>query len=181
MLEESLDTDVQRYVRALREAGTPVSCSLVLAAAESVIVSKDRTSLVENGGHIALTRGWALSLLRRMGYVKRKATTKVMVLSNEQFLQRRHKFLLEISGMVRTQCIPDELVINWDQTGLSLVPSGSWTLEKKGACRVEVVGQNDKRMITTTFATTLSGNFLPIQLLYTGKMSPSLYRISSYI
>ena len=31
-----------------------------------------------------------------------------------------------------------------------------------------MVGQNDKRMITATFACTLSGYFLPIQILYTG-------------
>ena len=60
-------------------------------------------------------------------------------------------------------------MINWDQTGLHLVPFGNWTLEKAGASRVEVVGQNDKSMITTTFTSTLSGAFLPIQLLYTGK------------
>lgn len=60
-------------------------------------------------------------------------------------------------------------MINWDQTGLNLVPSGSWTLEKEGSQRVELVGQNDKRMITATFAITLSGQFLPIQILYSGK------------
>ena len=38
-------------------ASTPVSCSLVLAAAEGIIVSEDRTVLTENGGHVALTRG----------------------------------------------------------------------------------------------------------------------------
>ena len=63
-LGESLDTDIQKYVRALRLAGTPVSCSLVLAAAEGIVVSKDRMLLTENGGHVALTRGWALSLLK---------------------------------------------------------------------------------------------------------------------
>ena len=63
--------------------------------------------------------------------------------------------------MVRAHDISDELVLNWDQTGLNLVPSGNWTLEKKGERRVEVVGQGDKRMITATFVTTLAGAFLP--------------------
>ena len=49
------------------------------------------------------------------------------------------------------------------------MPSGNWTLEKEGASRVELVGQDDKRMITATFATIVAGAFLPIQLLYTGK------------
>ena len=59
-LGESLDNQIQKYVCALQLAGTPVSCSLYLAAAEGIIVSKDRTVLTENGGYGALTRGWAL-------------------------------------------------------------------------------------------------------------------------
>ena len=35
--------------------------------------------------------------------------------------------------------------------------------------RVEVAGLGDKRQITATFADTLSGAFLPMQLLYQGK------------
>ena len=102
-LGEALDTDVQKYIRALRLAGTPVSCSLVLAAAEGSVVSKDRTLLADNGGHVMFTRGWALSLLKRMGYVKQKALTKKGKLSNEQFELNRCQFLLEISGMMEAQ------------------------------------------------------------------------------
>lgn len=90
-LGESLDTKIQTYIRALRMAGTLVSCCLVLAAAEGIVVSKDRTLLIENGGHVALTRGWALSLLRRMGYVRRKASSKTGTFSNEQFECRQCK------------------------------------------------------------------------------------------
>ena len=68
-----------------------------------------------------------------MGYVKCKATTKTNVkLSNEEFQRRRHEYLLQISGIVRQHAIPDELIINWDQTGLNLVPAGNWTLEQEG-------------------------------------------------
>ena len=42
-------------------------------------------------------------------------------------------------------------------------------MEKVGAKRVEIVGANDKRHITTVFAGTMSGEFLPPQLIYQGK------------
>ena len=42
---------------------------------------------------------------------------------------------------------------------------------------VPVAGANDKRMITATFAVTLSGSFIPIQLIYGGKTSKSLPRV----
>ena len=94
------------------------------------------------------------SLLKRMGYVKRKALTKTGSLSNEEFEQRRQHYLLEISGMVKTKNIPEELVPNWDQTGLNILPVGKWTLEKAGSSRVEIVAQDDKRQITATFTST---------------------------
>ena len=39
------------------------------------VLSRDCTLLVEYGGQVYLTLKWARSLLKRMGYVKRKATT----------------------------------------------------------------------------------------------------------
>jgi len=73
---------LKKYIRALRSAGKPVSASLVLAAPEGIVTAYDRTLLAENDGYIAMTRGWADSLLKRMGFVKRKATTKTSVLSD---------------------------------------------------------------------------------------------------
>ena len=42
-------------------------------------------------------------------------------------------------------------------------------MAKEGSKRVEVAGIDDKRQITATFAASLSGNFLPVQLVYEGK------------
>ena len=42
-------------------------------------------------------------------------------------------------------------------------------MEQKGVKRVEVVGQNDKHLITAIFCGSLQGDFLPVQLIYKGK------------
>ena len=42
-------------------------------------------------------------------------------------------------------------------------------MEQKGSKRVEIVGLSDKRMITAVVASTLSGDMLPVQLIYDGK------------
>lgn len=76
-----------------------------------------------------------------MGYIKRKASTKTGKLSNEEFECRRRKFLLEISEMVRAHGIPDELVLNWDQTGLNLVPYGNWILRKWVQIGLKLLGR----------------------------------------
>ena len=46
----------------------------------------------------------------------------------------------------------------------------------KGSKKVTITGAADKRNITATFAVTLSGKFLPIQLMYGGKTEQSLPR-----
>ena len=98
-----------------------------------------------------------LSLLKRMGYVKHKASTKTEIPSNEEFEQRRQCFLLEISGIVRTKSIPEKLVLKWTKQASTLCHAvGKWTLDKAGSHRVEVVAQDDRRQITATFTSTLS-------------------------
>ena len=64
--------------------------------------------------------------------------------------------------------IPAELILNWDQTGIKIVPSSTWTMHAQGSRRVEAVGVNDKRLITAVFCGSLTGDFLPIQVIYQG-------------
>lgn len=49
------------------------------------------------------------------------------------------------------------------------MPSSTWTMEQRGANRVQMIGVNDKRQITAIFCGTLTGDFLPVQLVYKGK------------
>ena len=65
--------------------------------------------------------------------------------------------------------VPAELIINWDQTGIKLIPSSSWTMEKLGSNRVETIGTHDKRQKTAVFCGTMVGDFLPVQLIYQRK------------
>ena len=47
-----------------------------------------------------------------------------------------------------------------------------WTITQyKSSKQVEVAGVNDKRQIAATFAASLSGLFLSVQLVYPGKTS----------
>ena len=129
--------------------------------------SKDSNLLASNGGHITLSKHWGKHLLSRMGYVKRRASTKAKV-AVQDFEEVKAQFLLDIKVVVEMDEIPFDLVINWDQTGIHYVPVGSWTMEKEGSKRVEIVAVDDKRQITAVFAGSLTGDFLPPQLIYKG-------------
>ena len=66
--------------------------------------------------------------------------------------------------------IPEELIINFDQTGINYIPVSDWTMEAEGAKRGEVFGKDDKRQFTAVLAGSMSGEFLPPQVIYQGKI-----------
>ena len=98
-------------------------------------------------------------------YILQRGNTKSKV-SVEQFDELKLLFLLDFNNAVEMDDVPEELVINWDQTGINYVPISSWIMEQEGVKRVEVTGKDDKRQLTALFACSMSGDFLPIQLVY---------------
>ena len=117
-----------------------------------------------------ITKDWTKNMLNRIGFVKRRASTKAMV-SIEDFEEKKEQFLLDIKAVVTLEDIPLDLVINWDQTGVHYVPVSSWTMAKEGPKRLKICGIDDKRQITAVFqfGCSMTGDFLRVQLVYQGK------------
>ena len=176
LLGNDLDKQVREYVKYLRERSTAVNTAVVIAAAEGIIMNKDANLLSSNGGGICLTKDWAKNLMKRMGMVKRRVSTKAKV-DVEEFETLKDEFLLSIKTIVILDEIPLDL-INWDQTGINYVPVSSWTMEVEGSKRVELAGKDDKRQITTVFAGSMTGDFLPLQLVYQGKTTRCLPQVN---
>ena len=65
--------------------------------------------------------------------------------------------------------IPDELILNFDQTPLSYISAPNHTLHTKGAPSVPFIGIGKKGQITGTFTVKKTGHFLPMQIIYEGK------------
>ena len=172
-----LDNQVQSYVSKLREKGGVVNSSIVQSAPIGIVMSHDANLLKCNGGHIEITKFWALSLLQRMGFVKRRSTTKCKI-SVADVEEKKAQFLYDIQVITTIDDIPPELVINWDNTGINYVPISNWTMAAVGSKRVEICGVDDKRQITPVFAGTLNGHFLPPQLIYQGKTTKCLLTVS---
>ena len=171
LLGQELDSQVQMYLKKVREGGGAVSARIVMAAARGILLKCDRSKLVEFGGYIELNRQWAHSLLKRMKFVQRKATTAKSKETEANFVERKKLFLADVVATVTMEEIPPELILNWDQTGIKIVPCSTWTMDRRGVKRVEMIGANDKRQITAIFCGTLTGDFLPVQVIYKGKTS----------
>ena len=162
--------DVKEYIKQLRTAGGVVSTAVVMAAARGIILSKNRALLQQYGGHIAIEKSWARSMLIRMNFVKHKGTNSAK-LPPSDFEKVKSDFLERVKKAVLENQIVPQMVINWDQTAVRLVPYSDWTMEEQGSNKISIKGLNDKREITALLSITLSGNILPPQLLYTGKVS----------
>ena len=167
MLGESLDKQVQAYLTELGRVGGVVNRAIAMASARGIVRKKDSRMLAENGGHVVFTKDWAHYLLLRMGYIRRKANSKVKI-TVKNFEELKVNFLRDIKAIALMEEIPDSLILNWDHTGLKYVPVSSWTMAKEGAKRMFIDGKDDKRQITGVFTVTLDGQFLPPQLTYQG-------------
>lgn len=168
MLGAELDSQVETFLKELRSNGGVVNTAITMAAAEGIVQNSDSQLLAKNGGNIVISTHWAKSLLARMGFVKRRVTTKAKVSVNE-FEEHKEQFLFDTKAIIQMEDIPDSLIINWDHTGIHYVPVGAWTMEKEGSKRVEIKGTDDKRQITAVLAITMSGHYLPPQIIYQGK------------
>ena len=143
LLGAKLDLTLRERIVAMRERGTPIGSSTVIGIGRGILLKHDKSSLHEFGGPITLNKDWAVGVLRRMQFMKRRANSKSKVLPTD-FEEIKQQFLLDIKSLVVLEDIPKELLINWDQTAMKIVPSSSWTMEKRGTKRVEIAAINDK-------------------------------------
>ena len=58
LLGEELDTEVKRYIRAVREEGGVIKTAITMAAATAIVKKADRNLLAENGGPITITSNY---------------------------------------------------------------------------------------------------------------------------
>jgi hypothetical protein len=167
LLGKKCDDMLKELIVSMRSRGVPVGTSVVIGVGKGIMLKNSKYLLSEFGGTISLNKEWAKSVLRRMGYTKRRANSKSKMLL-ENFMAIKEQYLLDIKAVVTMEDIPSALILNWDQTAMKIVPSCAWTMEKKGTKRVEIAASDDKRQITAVFACSLSGDFLPMQLIYQG-------------
>lgn len=139
-----------------------------MAAADGIIAARDQSLLVQNGGHTAVTKSWAKSLLMQMGYVKQKCSNAGKI-SIFHFQELHNEFLADIQEETLMNEIPEDLIFNWDQTALSLVPTGEWTMHQAKATVSPIAHSDDKRQVTAVIPATLRGELLPPYIIYQGK------------
>ena len=162
------DEMVQQFIRRTRANGGVVNIRTVTAAAEGILKKFAKHRLRQFGGPVVIDKSLARSILRRMGFVKRKGTKATKTLPSD-FAAIQQGYVSKVEKFVRDHAIPDSLVLNFDQTGCHMVPGGEWTMEERGTDQITIAGLDDKRQMTVLLTATKSGGLLPPQLIYAGK------------
>ena len=122
-----------------------------------------------NGGKINLTVKWARDILKSMKWVKRRGTTAKRTMNPALYNELAFTWKKKIAEKVFKHKIHNDLILNFDQTALGFTCPAKTTFTEKNAETVPIGNVDDKRQITGTFVVNLPHEFLPIQLIYTGK------------
>ena len=177
LVGEDVESYVRQFLCELRDHGGVVNTTVTLTAVMRIILAKDARLLAENRCEIDLSKEWAQRIMRRMGFVKRKASTGAKV-DPEVFKELQGQYLSDIRSVVKMEDIPPDLIINWDHTAIKYVPVSNWTQEQKGSKRIEIARIDDKQQITAMLTVSASGRLLPAQIIYEGKTPACIPKIT---
>ncbi len=171
-LSRELDQKLQAMLINLRTAGAEVSSVVV----KGVLAGLVRSNLTKYGQFVdfQVNRSWVRSLYQRMSFSRRASTTSRPIITRSVWEELRDQFLHDIGTKVAENDIPDELIFNADQTPSKYVATSKVTMAKRNSKHVPIKGGGDKRAITITIIESLSGEFLPFQIIYKGKTKRSL-------
>ena len=174
LLPEDLMKKTIETVQSLRLKGAPISSSIINAIAKGIVIANDRMLFVENGGHLSFSDSWARNICNEMERngkkMKRRMATTYKIPVAPAFLEEeKFKFQRNLITLVKKHKIPEELILNYDQTPLSYVCTSNTTLEVRGSNSVPIVGKEKQKQITGTFTVSADGDVLRMQLIYAGK------------
>ena len=99
-------------------------CCAVLCCACAVLCMRARVCannpdlLEEYSRSLQLTEGWARNVLKSMNWTKRKGTTGKVDPSDQFLLEEKLTFQRNIAEAMHEHDIPEDLVVNLDQTPL---------------------------------------------------------------
>jgi len=161
LLPENLMKKVIETVASLRLKGAPVSAAVIRAVARGVIMANDRSLLLENGGYIDLSTDWSRQVLYRFEKLGQKMTSRMATTAKIPIAPALlNETKLDFQRKIKELQAWHEI----DQTPLPYICTGKRTYHKQGSSNVPLVGKGKKKQITGTFAVTMTGQFLPMQL-----------------
>ena len=172
LIEEVLDLKLRSMLVNLRTADAGINIQVV----SGVLNGSIRANPERFGKYMdfKVTRSQVQPWYQSMKFSCRAVTTSRPVITRSLWAEVRSQFFHEITDKVLQHNIPDELIINVDQTPSKFVATNNITMAAKREKNISRAGATDKRAINVTLCESLYGCMLLFQLSYTGKMESSL-------
>ena len=114
LLEEELDHKLWSMLTSLRLAGAGINIHVIRGVLNGLVWANP----VKYGKYVEfnVTRSWTRSLYQRMKFSRRAVTTSRPIITRSLWTEVRSQYVFEIIDKALTHDIPDELIINVDQT-----------------------------------------------------------------
>ena len=131
-----LDSKLQKFLKNLRKAWGGVNRHVV----KGVLMGLIKSDLEAYGSLLDfyVSEGWIRSLYRRMNVSRRTATTSRSIITRSVWEDARDRFLHAIVSVCIEHNIPDELIINVDQTASKYVATDKITMAEKNSEHVSI-------------------------------------------
>ena len=79
LLGEKLDGYLQDLILAMRSQGSAINTNIVVSVGRGILLKHRKSDHTGFGGSVNLNKEWARSVLKRMGFSKRRASSKTKV------------------------------------------------------------------------------------------------------
>ena len=181
LLSAELDKKLHLFITNIRAAGGTINKHVIYGIFMGLI----KADMTRYGGYLdfTVTKGCSQSLYCRMNMSRHMVTASRPIVTSSLWEEVRTQFHNDIASAVLKYNIPDELILNIDQTLSKFEPTENVKMAETGSKHVSRKGGNNKRGITVTLSETITGKILPFQLIYNGKTArsrPSLGFCLSY-
>ena len=154
LLSSELDANLRTMIQNMRLSGAPINIHTGKVCTVSGFPSK------KTMGEITLS---PYENVLPVSISSRPIITRA--LWEEISTQNLH----DISSLTKSHEIPDELILNLGQSSSKFVAASKVTMAEKRSKHVSIAGETDKRCITLTVTESMSGQLLPLQVIYKGK------------
>jgi hypothetical protein len=175
-----IEEEIISTLKKQRAVGQPLYGTTIQPLIKAIIKKRaphlfDSTSKTSFNVSIDWTRCF---IKRTLNWSYRASTTAAGKLPKD-WEEQGKKMAQRVAYLSKLHDIPPSLVVNTDQTGMHLVPTGgSRTWEKKGSKHICVHGKEDKRQVTVVVSSTAEGILLPFQVVFTGTTFKSLPKMN---
>ena len=175
LLPVELDEKLRLFITNMRTADGTINKHVIYV----ILMGLIKADMTRYGGYLDFTVkryviGWLQLLYSRVNVFRRMVTASRPIVAYSLWEEARTQLHNDIASTVLKYNIPDELILNTDQTPSRFVPTENFTMAETGSKHASRIGRSDKRGITVTLSETITGKILPFQLIYTGKTARSL-------